>query len=338
MTQPADPLSLPSTDSPAPPDRKAVLKYLLFTLSLPERALRTSAGLVGGAAREATSLLIPQAFRNSTTYQTFIKQNLDYLTETVGGVRRQCAAPQEVELEDFVARKAVGNFIDLAGMLTLHMSPFAILAIVSDVAYGSNAYLRELGRELKQQGVIDDDSTILHVDDLLSALGKASGQSAKALNAPPLTVQGLKETVAQTREAVQGIDPTRLIPKAELKRMWDEMQEIARREGVSMLTVSTAMTMHTLGKLGSVGRGMLTGAKVAGTMLSRHVIDHYSTALATVREQGVYCTLAATCQPYVDAVWTNFALEKTTVTEDVVTGRLFTRVGWWICGWFTRKT
>jgi hypothetical protein len=330
MTQPSD--------SPSPqPDRNAVLKYLLFGLSLPERALRTSVGLVGGAAREATSLLIPQAFRNSTTYQTFIQQNLDYLVESVGGVRRQCENAEQAELENYVARKAVGNFVDLAGMLTLHMSPYVILAIVSDLAYGSNAYLRELSGELKQQGVIDDDSSIRNVDDLLDAVGRASGKSAQALNAPPLSVEGLKETVAQTRDALRGMDPTKLIPKAELKRMWDEMHDIARQEGVSVFTVSTAMTMHALSKMATVGKGMLTASKVAGTLFSRHIIHHYAAALTTVREQGVYRTLADTCQPYVEAVWNNFALDKATVTEDVVTGKLFTRFWRSVCGWFRKK-
>jgi hypothetical protein len=329
----------PDTPQPQPPpDRGAVLKYLLFSLSLPERALRSSVSLVGGAAREAASLLIPQAFRDSTTYRALIQQNLDYLVETVGGVKRpQSENPEQAALEDYVARKTVGNFVDAAGLLTLHMSPYLILAIISDIAYGSNAYLKQVGRELKQQGVIAEDSTIDSVDDLLDAVGKASGQSAQALNAPPLSVEGLRETVAQTREAVRGLDPSKLIPKAELKRMWDEMHEIASREGVSMFTVSTAMTLHALGKIANVGRGVLTGVKVAGSMLSRTVIDHYAAALSTVREQGVYRTLAEASKPYIEAVWANFAMDKSTVTEEVVTGRLFARVWRWICGYWRQK-
>ena len=83
-----------STSEPSPqPDRSSVLKYLVFTLSLPERALRSTVGLVGGAAHEAASLLVPRAFRDSKTYQALIQQNLDYLLKNVGGVKRPAGDP-----------------------------------------------------------------------------------------------------------------------------------------------------------------------------------------------------------------------------------------------------
>ena len=38
------------------------------------------------------------------------------------------------QTKDFVARKAVGNFIDMASLATLHLSPMLLLAVVGDVA------------------------------------------------------------------------------------------------------------------------------------------------------------------------------------------------------------
>src|SRR5439155_4335592 len=165
-------------------------------------------------------------------------------------------ALQTGEIENYVARKAVGNFVDAAGLLTFHLSPVVILAVLSDVAHGSNAFLKELAAELKQRGLIAEDSTIDHADDLLAAVQSASSRTADAMNTPPLSLVGLKETIAQTRAAVAGVHPTQLIPKAEVKRMWDEMRAVASQEGVSLWTVSSAMTMQVLGKIGAVGRGM----------------------------------------------------------------------------------
>ncbi len=331
-------------DPSPPPDRSSVLKYLVFTLSLPERALRSTVGVVGGAAHEAAALLVPQAFRDSKTYQALIQQNLDYLLKSVGGVEQPAGDPlltgqvaQAADVENYVARKAVGNFVDAVGTLTFHVSPALILAVLADVAHGSNAFLKELAQELKQQGLIAEDSAINHADDLLRAVESASSQTAEAMNMPPLSLEGLKETIAQTRATVAGVDPTKLIPKAELKRMWEEMRTVAAQEGVSLWTVSSALSMQVLGRAGAVGRGVVAGAKIAGGLFQIHILDHYAVSLRTVRERGLYVMLAESWQPYVAAVWNNFSIDKQTVTEEVVSGRLLGR-GWRaVKGWFGNR-
>jgi hypothetical protein len=349
---PVDTASNPNVDSPCapttppastayplqPPDPgySSVRQYLLYTLSLPERAIRSGASVVGGALRESTALLVPQAFQNSTTYRVMVKQMLDFLAEDVGGVKRQETpdAPAEPQVENFVARKAVGNFLEFAGLATLHVSPLVVLAIVSDVAYGSQAYLKELSCELKQQGVIDQESTIDHVDDLLAAVAKASQTTATAFNTPPISVEGLKQTIDQTRDAVTCIDPTKVLPQAEVQRLWQEFHDVANREGVGLLDVSSAVTLRALEKVGTLGRGALSTVKVAGSLVDRHILDHYSKALAEVREQGLYATLSKTSEPYIEAVWQNFSSDKATLTEDLVTGKLIGQAYTSVRRWF----
>ncbi len=317
----------------------AVRQFLIYTLSLPERALRSSVGVVGGVAKEATGLLVPQAFRDSKTYQVMVAQMLNFLVEDVGGVQRAASASDAdaAKVENFVARKTVGNFVETASLLTFHVSPLTVLAVLSDVAYGSNAFLRELAAELKQQGLIDDDSTIHHVDDLLDAVAETSGNTASALDTPPLSVDGLRATIEQARASVGRLDPSKLIPQAEMQRMWQEMGEIARRENVGLLAISGAMTMHTLGKITRVGRGMLSSVTVAGNLFERHILGHYAAAIGDINEKGFYRTLAEVSGPYALAVWNNFSTNRGTVTEEVVTGRFFGRVWLWFIGLFRRK-
>jgi hypothetical protein len=309
------------------PDVARVRHFLLYSLSLPERALRSATGLVGGTLRESCDLLVPQAFRSGRTYSILVQQMLDFLAEDVGGVQRKAAAQSGSQIENYVARKAVANFIDLAGLATLHLSPMLLLAVTNDVAYGSQSYLRELADELKRQGVIAADSTVDHVDDLLAAVGNAAGTTALAFAVPPLTVEGLKKTIEDTRAAVRSIDAAGVLPQAETRRLWEEIHEVATSQGVSPLAISSAMTLYSLGKVGTACRGALSSVTVAGRLLDRLVLAHYERALAEIRSKGLYRCLAETGKPYVAAVWRNFSSQRTTLTEDLLSGKLFGRLG-----------
>lgn len=310
-----------------PPNDPGIAKvrdFLLYGLSLPERALRSASGVVGGTLRESAALLVPQAFRNSKTYSIMIQQMLDFLAEDVGGVTRAGGAGGD-STKDFVARKAVGSFIDMASLATLHLSPMLLLAIVGDVAYGSRAYLHELAADLKKQGVVDQRSTIDNVDDLLAAVAGAAEKTAGTLNAPPISLDGLKRTVEDTRSAIGKIDPAKVLPQAELQRLWDDIHVVAANEGLNPIAVSGAVTLRALGAIASVGRGALSTATAAGTLLDRHVLDHYVAAVREIRAKGVYASLQATARPYVEAVWDNFSAKRATLTEDLLSGRLIAR-------------
>jgi hypothetical protein len=327
----ADPIETQSAGED--PGYANVLKYLLYGVSLPERTVRSGVGLVGGAVRESTALLVPQAFQNSQTYSILVRQMLDFLVEDVAGVAHKSAGEEGAKVENYVARKAVGNFIEMAGMATLHVSPLMLLAVVSDVAYGSQTYLQELSAELKREGIIEPDSTIDHVDDLLAAVGRASSVTAQAFDTPPLSTDGLRETIEQTRQAVAAIDPTKVIPQAEVARLWGEMREMADREHVSLLDVSTTMTLKSLDKIATAGRGALSTVRVAGTLFDRHVIDHYQDALEDIRSRGLYATLAEASGPYITAVWQNFSTERPTITEDLLSGKLVGQAWGKVRGW-----
>ncbi|MCH2200601.1 MAG: zf-TFIIB domain-containing protein [Fuerstiella sp.] len=318
---------LDRTDSISVADRAGLQQFLMYSLSFPERIVRSSIGLAAGAAIETAGLLIPQSFQSAKSYELVVKNSLGFLTRNVGGVQ-SVEDDQESKADlsdDFVARKAVGNFVDLAGMATLHVSPVWLLAIVSDVAYGTSSYVQELANELKKQGLIDDTSTIQHVEDVLNAIQDSSGNAASLFDTPPLSVDQLRATLERTRESLTEVDYTAVLPEAELKRYWHEMQEISVNNGVCLLAVSGALAMNTLGKLETMVKGTLTGVRVAGGLLNQHVIGHYTDSLQTIGDKGLFESVQDTCGPYIAAVWNNFADDKTTWTEELVSGRLVVR-------------
>jgi len=325
----------PQQDQQGDPSEQSVRKFLLYSLSLPERAVRGTSGLVGGALKHSAGLLIPRAFQDSRTYTLLVRATLDFMIQDIAGVAQPANAEDGTPpVDQYVARKTVGSFLDLAGMATLHLSPMLVLAVVSDVAYGSKSYLQELSQELKQRGLIDERSSIDNAGDLLDAVASASGVTASALDAPPISVDGLRETISQTREAVGRLDVRKVIPQAEMERMWSEMHELATEEGLDMMAVSSAMTLHSLGKIGQLGQGALSGVRVAGNLFDRQIVTHYRLALGDLQTNGFYATLARTSAPYIEAVWENFSSAKDTWTEQLLTGRLWNKACGTVRGWF----
>lgn len=314
---------------------EAIGRYLVYSMTLPERLVRSAIGLGAGTAWKAAGFLIPQAFQSSKTYEIVIDKSLRFLAEDIGGAAKD--PEQDEGMSDYMARKAVGNFVELAGMATLHVSPLWLLAIVSDVAYGTQSYVRELAGELKEHGLIDETSTVYSVDDLLENLRNASGTAAGAFDTPPINVDQLKQTLNETRQAISETDYTRVLPEAELTRYWIEMKEIAERENVTLLDVSAAMTMSTLGKVRTVASSTLLGVQVAGGLLHRGVVMHYVSSLQSMHERGYYATVRDACGPYVEAVWNNFAENRSTWTADLVTGRTFASAWKAMRGWFAEK-
>jgi hypothetical protein len=308
----------PATAS-ASEDEARLSRFLMYTLSLPERAVRSTVGVTAGAAREAAHALVPHAFQDSKIYELVVSSSLNFLTEDIGGVEQQVRPGKAPNVDHFLARKAVGNFVDLAGLATLHLSPIWVFAVVSDVAYGSKVYLNELAAELRQRGLICEDSTIDRVEDLLGAIRSASGETASLIATPPLSVTQLKESV----EKIRLTDPTAILPQQELAAQWNEIRAIAAREDVSLLGVSGAVTMHMLNTVGVMAQGTLTGVEVAGGLFNRKVLGHYASGLRAIREKGFYSLVKTASAPYQKAVWSNFAAGRSTWTAQLVSGRLF---------------
>lgn len=323
---------------PEPPTERSIHNYLLYTLSLPERALRSTVGVAGGMVREGANLLLPQAFRSSKSYEIVVQQGLDFMTRDIGGVKLATDSTDTPQIEGYVAKKTVGGFVEMASLATLHLSPALLLAVVSDVAYGSQTYLKELAIELKREGVIAEDSTIDHASDLLEAIRESSAISAQVFDTPPLSIEGISQAIEQTTTSVSKIDPTKVLPAAEIDRLWREMHEVARGEDVSLLEVSGAMTLHTLNRLGRAGQGALSGITIAGSLFDRHVVDHYRVALTDIHAQGYYNTLAEVSQPYIAAVWENFSTERSTITQDLLSGKLVGDAARAVSGWLGAGT
>lgn len=299
----------------------SLLGALTYGLSLPERTARSASAVVGGLVNETAGWLIPAAFRSSKTYSAFVQQALDMMIHDVGGVENPAAIAVDAQ-EAQLAQKAVGGLLDLAGAATLHLSPITVLAVFNDVAYGSSHYLRRLSDELKREGIIDESSSIDHVSDLVDALQKTGAHASNAANAPPMSVDGMTETIMQITNEIKNVDPRKLIPQSEVKRLWNEMEDAAGKADVGIWDVSTTMTMFAIDRLSLSTRGALSTVRVAGSLVDEHFLAHYSDALTAIADRGFYETLSESSEPYLEAAWHNFDSTRETWTEELVTGRM----------------
>ena len=321
---------------------ESLLNGLLYGISLPERLVRSAVGVTAGTAKELAEFVIPQAFHDSKSYEVMVRNSLGFLLTNVATVSESNSAmiaqsdapltPAHINGDiatnpaRYIARKAAGNFIDIAGLATLHVSPLWVLAIVSDAAYGTKTYLNELAQELQAQGLIDHSSSIHKVEDLFHAVKQASGSAASAFDQPPLSLEELRTSIEQTRKAINEIDPRSLIPESEIGRYWLEMRAIANREQVSLLGVSAAIAMETVEGVKNVSQGTLTGLFVAGKIINRNIFDHYWDSLASINEQGIWNSVRQTYTPYVDLAWGNFTSSRKTWTETVLDPGHFARL------------
>lgn len=304
-----------------------------YSASLPERTLRSAGALAGGFVRESANWVIPSAFRNSKSYSIFVQQMLDFVVSDVGGVKR-ALSPKTGEPDEKVdlARKTVGNLLDMTAFATFHLSPITVLAVFSDVAYGSKVYMQELSDRLKEQGIIDQNTTIDGATDLISALEHASGSVVGVFDQPPISIEGLRKTIEQTRNAVEGIDPSRLLPVSEIDQMWRQMELAASEQNASIWDVSATMSVVALNNIQAVGKGAYVSLELAGNMFNEHIIEHYWTGLREIEKDGLLVTLSRSSEPYIEAVWTNFAIDRKTWTEQLLSGE-FIKWGWSQLSW-----
>src|SRR5436190_4722957 len=100
-----------STDpTPASPPERSFFDALKYGVSLPERFVRSAAGLTAGTAKELAGFLVPRSFQDSKTYEVVVRNSLNFVIANVGGVDLPADPNAPPPPENFVARKAVGNF------------------------------------------------------------------------------------------------------------------------------------------------------------------------------------------------------------------------------------
>jgi hypothetical protein len=269
-----------------------------FLLSIPERAVRSLAALLGGLLHETFALALPRVVRGSRLYEATAKNLLRVTIELVGGAEARIPTEREFEPDPgrLAVRKGVGNTVELGSIAAFGFSPLWILAAAADVTHGSRVYLDAFVAELVRAGALPVGSSPGSATDLLSALERVSGTTARLVDIPPLELRALRQSLDDIRRDAESL------PSAdELERLYAGLLEAARRERASLLEVSVGVGLAFFNSARHVGR--------------QHLLDPYREDLGPVRHEGLGAYARRVSGPYAEAVARHFDAEQPSLTE-----------------------
>jgi hypothetical protein len=266
-----------------------------YLVSLPERTARAGAALTGGLVYEAGEVLLPLAVRRSKLYQAIVGRLLRIILELVGGVEGVFST-EEMPARELLVRKTAGNVVELSSFLAVGWSPVWLLAGASDLVGGSKVYLRALVTELRDAGVLAEETSIASFEELLTALEGSSGVLADTVDVPPLNVASVRTSWQELQR--QAAD---LPDAAALEKIFAELQLAARQEDRSILEISSMVA------LGAVRTGVRLG--------NVYIFDYYRHALRTIVEEGLLSFLRRTSTPYLTRAGAHFDPRSNTYSE-----------------------
>ena len=269
-----------------------------FLLSLPERAVRSVAALLGGVVHETFTLALPRVVRRSRLYEATAKNLLRVTIELVGGV--EARIPTEIEYEPdpgrLAVRKGVGNAVELGSTAAFGFSPLWILAAAADVTHGSRVYLDAFVAELIRAGALPEGSSPGSANELLGALERVSGTTARLVDIPPLELRALRQSLEDIRR-----DAASMPSQDDLAKVFAGLREAALRERTSLLEVSVGLGLAFFNSARHVGR--------------QHLLDPYREDLRPVRDEGFAAYARRVSKPYAEAVARHFDTEQASLTE-----------------------
>jgi hypothetical protein len=240
--------------------------------------------------------------------------------------------PHELMDEVLLARKTVGNLLDMTALATFHFSPLTVLAIYSEQAYKAPQTLHQLVANLKQRGIIPRSTMVSSSSDLLLAMQRALEITSTLFEQPPISLTGLSKTIEDTKITLSQTSPHRLLSPGEIDQLWRQMELAARDQRASIWDVSATISVVALNQIQPVDDMGISSLELAGNMYQLQIIDHYWEGLRTIERNGLLPTLRQASSPYFESVWSSFAVDRKSWLDQLKSGDLL-KWGWSQVSW-----
>jgi hypothetical protein len=289
-----------------------------YVLSLPERAIRSLVGLSAGLIREIGNVVLPASVRRTTLYRTMVDVALRFLIEEVGEVDGVYPADGR-QAENFLVQRTASHGIELLGILAFHASPVWVLAALADITGGGRKLIGEVSQALKEEGLLDRDTSFETMDQVLDGLERTSGRLATTLNLPPVNIADLRREWEQIKQAAASIPPHNIPEPERVESVWTSIREAARQQDRSVFVVSSLMAVsaisHVPANLLWLSKAAGSAARRTGKLLGEALLDHYSEVLADLRATGFLAYWKKELRPYLRAAAEQFARTHESTTE-----------------------
>lgn len=302
-------------------DRHRVKGYVY---SLPERVVRSLAALAGGFVREIGEVTLPVRVRRSRLYRSLVDSTLRFVIEDIGQVEGAYADQSEA-VQNFLVRRTAGNVLEVAGIVAFRASPVWVLAALADVSGAGRDLILDISEELKREGLLDRERRFETVDQLLDGLEQMAGRLAENVNTPPLDVAALREEWSKLRDEARRLPRASLPAPAAVWSRWREAKQVAAAQGRSVFQVSAAVAVSAIRQLPEDARWLSKAAAISarrtGRVLAQGLLDHYSAALAEMRQAGFLRYWMQEFQPYFAGALRQFSPERASLTEKLMNRR-----------------
>jgi len=287
-------------------------------LSLPERALRSLGALSGGLLREIGNVALPASVRRTTLYRTMVEVALRFLIEELGQV--QGVYPSEGRLaENFLLKRSASHGIELLGILAFHASPVWVLAALADATGGGRKLIREISQALKEEGLLERESSFETMEQVLDGLEKTSSHLAVALNMPPVNIANLRHEWEGFKKEVAGIPPKNVPAVERVEEVWNNLQKTSREQGRSVFVLSSLMAISTVSHLPAnvfwLSKATRSAARRTGKVLGEAILDHYTNMLGEIARTGFAAYWRREFRPYLKGAAEQFAPRHQSLTE-----------------------
>ena len=156
-------------------------QFARYLCSLPERLVRSVSALGGGVAQEVSEVVLPSRVRQSRLYRSLVGSTLRFLIEQMGQIERHSPSDGEVIPADFLVRRAAGNVVELAGIVSFRASPVWVLAALADLAGAGRELIAEMADALAKEGLLEPGEGFETVSQLLDGLERTSGRLAESV-------------------------------------------------------------------------------------------------------------------------------------------------------------
>ena len=289
-----------------------------YLLSFPERLLRSVLGLGAGVTRELGEVALPAGIRRSRLYQNLVDATLRYVIEHVGGVEGVYNAEEQLP-DNFLARRAAGNAVELLGIVAFRASPVWILAALADLCGLGRQLIPEIAEALKAQGLLEKERQFTSVDQMLDGLERTSSQLAATVNTPPLDVTGLRKEWESLREQAGRLQPADLPSWDTISNVWVQLKRESEQQDRSIFETSSVMALSAARAVPESVRWISASARVGATrtgqIFAAAMLDHYRQTLNEIRQVGYASYAARQLRPYLRACVRQFSPERSTVTQ-----------------------